>query len=174
MKTIKERPVRKTPGGETGKTFNSNYTAPQIQFNENRPPFNPQAETELLENLISNPAKVGLAVSIVKQEDFYSRLRANVYQRILDLHKAGGEWNLTTLADSFQGDPNFLKYRDFFDDLRPWTGELVIYNAQLIKDCSNARKLLWATYQANLDIYAGVGFENVRADLEAVLREVGQ
>ena len=82
-------------------------------------------------------------------------MRSKVYMRIIEFHEAGRAWNLTTLEDSFRNDPYFIKYRDFFDELLPWTGELVIHNAKIIKECSDERKLIAATALSSL--LCGVG-----------------
>lgn len=161
---------------EGGKAGNQNFTkniTKKIEFNENRPPCNLEAETGLIENLIFRPEKVALAASIVRASDYYSQLRGNVFQRIVEFYEAERVWNLTVLRDSFQGDPSSSKYRDFFDDLKPWMGELVLHNARLIKDCSDARKLIAATGTANLDLFNGTGVAEVSATLRHVLSEVG-
>ena len=135
-------------------------------------PQNELAEKSLIENLIFRPENVDLAVSIVIADDFYSILRANVYQRILKFHEAGRVWNGVTLEDSFRSDPNFIKYRDFFDELRPFTGDLVGHNAKIIKECADERKLIEATYKANTDLFNAVGVAAVKAALEQALKEV--
>lgn len=143
----------------------------RIEINEILP-HNELAETAVIENLIFRPVKVGLAIAIVSSEDFYSMMRAKVYARTIEFHEAGRVWNGVTLEDSFRSDPTFIKYRDFFDELRPFTGELVCHNARIIKDCSGQRKLIAATYKANTDLFNAVGVDAVRATLEQALKEV--
>ena len=150
-----------------------NARNPKIEINEILP-HNELAEIALLENLLFRPAKVGLAISIVSPKDIYSRLRANVYQRIIEFHESGRAWNGVTLEDSFKSNEHHLKYRDFFDELLPWTGETVGHNARIIKEYSDQRKLIAATYQANNDLFNAIGVDAVRATLEQVLEEVAQ
>lgn len=161
-------PRTRTPGE---KTIQTNYITKSIEIHEPLP-HNKEAEKKLIENLIFNPGNVPLVTSIVSPEDFYSRLRSQVYDRILSFYNAGRAWNGFTLEDSFQNDPNYLRYRDFFDDLLPWTGETASHNARIIKECSNQRKLIAATYEANLDLLNSVGIDVVKANLELVLSEV--
>lgn len=162
-----------TVGGKPGDVKNSclNNTTARIEINQVLP-HNSKAEKELIENLIFRPAKIGFAMSMVEPSDFYSMLRGQVYERIIDFHKAGRAFNGITLEDSFQGDENYLRYRDFFDELLPWTGETVGHNARIIKECSNQRKLIAATYQANADLFNSVGVDVVKENLELVLAEV--
>lgn len=169
MKTKKmPGPLTRTPGD---KTEQMKFNTGRIEIQE-LPPHNSNAEKELIENLIFRPDKVDLASGIVSSEDFYSHLRSQVYERILEFHKAGCAWNLITLEDSFRGDPNFIKYRDFFDSLLPWTGERVGSTSQIVKDCSNCRKLITATYQANTDLFGYVDIGVVKGNLHKVLKEV--
>ena len=167
---IKEMPgpQARTPGDKTEQT---KYSTGRIEFQELLP-HNSKAEKELLENLIFRPDKVDLASGIVSPEHFYSRLRSQVYKRIMEFHETGCAWNQITLEDSFRGDPYFIKYRDFFDSLLPWTGERVGPTAQIINDCSNHRKLIAATYQANTDLFGYVGIGAIKANLLKVLKEV--
>ena len=143
----------------------------RIEINEILP-HNDLAEKSLIENLLFRPRKVGMAKTIVTPKDFYSMMRAKVYARIIEFHEAGRAWNWVTLNNSFQNDPHVIKYQDFFDELLPWTGELIIHSAQIIKDCADERKLIAATYQANTELFNAVGIEAVRTTLEQALKEV--
>lgn len=148
-----------------------NPITPRVEINQTLP-HNELAETSLIENLIFCPAKTERAKTIVGPDDFYSLMRSKVYARIIEFHEAGRAWNGVTLEQSFQNEPNFIKYRDYFDDLIPFIGELVGHNARIIKECSDERKLIAATYQANTDLFNAVGVDAARTTLEQALREV--
>ena len=167
--------IKKMPGPRTrtpgDKTEQMQYSTGRIEIQELLP-HNSKAEIEFLENLIFRPDKVDLASGKVSPEDFYSRLRGQVYERILEFHEDGCTWNLITLEDSFRDDPNFIQYRDFFDSLLPWTGERVGPTAKIINDCSSRRKLIAATYQANTDLFGYVGIGAVKANLQKALKGV--
>ncbi len=161
-------PRTRTPGDKAEQT---KYNTGRIEIQELLP-HNSDAEIELIENLIFRPDKVDLASGIVAPEDFYSRLRSQVYERILEFHITGCAWNLITLEDSFRGDPNSIKYRDFFDSLLPYIGERVGPTAQIIKECADRRKLIAATNQANSDLFGFVGISVINANLHKVFKEV--
>ena len=148
-----------------------NLETSRIEINELLP-SNELAERSLIENLIFRPGKVGLAQTIVTPDDFYSKMRSKVYSRIIEFHEDGRAWNWVTLEKSFQNDSNFKKYQDFFDDLFPFTGEIVGHTARIIKECADQRKLIAATYKANEDLFNAVGVDAVRATLEQALKEV--
>lgn len=135
-------------------------------------PNNELAEKSLIENLIFCPSKTESVKKIVIPDDFYSMMRSKIYARIIEFHKAGRSWNLVTLENSFRNDPHLMKYRDFFDELLPFTGELAGQNARIIKECADERKLIAATYQANMDLFNAVGVGSVRVTLEQALIEV--
>lgn len=148
-----------------------NLETSRIEINEILP-NNKFAEFSLIENLIFRPAKTGLAKKIVTPEDFYSVMRSKVYRRIIEFHTVGRFWNGITLENSFRSDLHFVKYRDFFDELLPWTGEQVIHNAKIIKECADERKLIAATYKANTDLFNTAGLDAARNTLEQALEKV--
>ena len=148
-----------------------NAKTSRIEINEILP-HNDLAEKSLIENLIFRPSKTGSVKAIVTPDDFYSMMRSKVYARIIEFDEAGRAWNGVTLEDSFQNDPHFMKYRDFFDGLLPFTGELAGHNARIIKECADERKLIAATYQANTDLFNAVGVDAVRTTLERALKGV--
>ena len=135
-------------------------------------PHNEEAETAIIENICFSPQKIKLAASLVDPLDFYSTLHRKIFGQILEFHREGKAWNLSTLKDSFIGDRKCRKISLLIDDLMPRTSNLVGHNARLIRECSDARWLIAHLYEETANLFAGVNVGRVKARLKAVLEEV--
>jgi replicative DNA helicase len=132
--------------------YKTDYNTRKIEFNEISPNSD-DAEIGALSACVADTQKIEPVRAIVGPNGFYMGGATAIFQRMLKLHSEYPDLTgvpfLVRLESSFDHHPDYSKFRDLFDSLRPLTGATALHFAHIVREMADRRKLIRLTYEAN-------------------------
>ena len=123
------------------RTFINNNTR-RLEFHEILP-HNLEAECNLLNQCLADPAAVDRVRKFIIPKDFYRAGLKRFFERICEFRDANREYTPSLILESFNGDPNFDQFENlYFRICDVYTGGFARHYANIVLENSIKRDLV--------------------------------